>query len=478
MNNIKYNIPKPSIVASAVICLGLFFSFGNLQQQMPHVLLQNTALLLGGSLLLSFFVEFIDHGFKGLIRLDIAALGSLYLLLFIEYVTLQPEVNNQTTSELIIPSIKVGLIGFLGITLGRHIISSSVLLPSFARKQARRQDIEFLLYISFVFGYAFMLYKVNFNPVELVNSMMGPRFSQPWTRGRFGDLSALLYEIGMMKMILPPLAGFILAQPHRVSSKARTFSLFILLFTLFYGFTSGTRNLLASQLITFMAAFAFFSTKQKRPMVVGVLTACTLFMLFSINVQLEFRKIGLTRYLNGERSIYMESVDNIKVDNNIVVLAELVNFVPAQVDYFGLEVPYLALIRPIPRAIWKSKPMGLDVSIEEIYGTKEKGLGSTTLATTFLGEAYLSAGPFGSFIAALLLGIFCTWGNRFASIFASEMGIIMFSMLFFVVSISTRSLFSFTPALLPFIAICLYAKYFIKPPRQNPSSRKTINAQP
>ena len=47
------------------------------------------------------------------------------------------------------------------------------------------------------------------------------------------------------------------------------------------------------------------------------------------------------------------------VDYNLYAICRLMEVFPAHQDYLGLEIPYNALIRPIPRAIWPGKPEGL-----------------------------------------------------------------------------------------------------------------------
>ena len=53
-----------------------------------------------------------------------------------------------------------------------------------------------------------MLIAVNFNPVELVNQMLAPRFTQPWQRGRLGGWGELLYEFcRLILYLVPAIAG-------------------------------------------------------------------------------------------------------------------------------------------------------------------------------------------------------------------------------------------------------------------------------
>ena len=61
--------------------------------------------------------------------------------------------------------------------------------------------------------------------------------------GKFGDWKALLVELGLFIYLLPPLAGIMIARRHRYPAAQIFLVCLALLFTAFYGFTSGTRNM-------------------------------------------------------------------------------------------------------------------------------------------------------------------------------------------------------------------------------------------
>ena len=56
------------------------------------------------------------------------------------------------------------------------------------------------------------------------------------------------------------------------------------------------------------------------------------------------------------------------VDNNMISLGKLTSVFPEPIAYLGGEVPKWALVKPIPRAIWKNKPEGLSTGIEDAMG--------------------------------------------------------------------------------------------------------------
>jgi len=293
-----------------------------------------------------------------------------------------------------------------------------------------------------------MVIAVNFNVLEMVDAMMAPRFSQPWSRGRLGDWKALLIELGMFIFLIPPLAGIALARRERFKGWQLLGMLAMLAFTFFYSFTSGTRNLLAAHLVTFVIGFAFAAPIHRRRQVIVISAVGAISLLASTVVMLNFRNIGFTNWLEGRDDRPKEAVGNsVFVDYNLYAIGMMVDVFPKRTPYLGWEVPYLAVIRPIPRAIWPGKPEGLSSSIEDAMGVE--GL---TIATSFAGEAYMSGGWWAVLAAGLFFGALTGWWNFLASPRNSELGILIYASGFFAAVISMRSLFVFTTALLPTVA--------------------------
>ena len=139
------------------------------------------------------------------------------------------------------------------------------------------------------------------------------------------------------------------------------------------------------------------------------------------------------------------------------MIAKLAELFPEEYDYLGLEIPYLGLVRPIPRAIWSGKPEGMSVGIEEALGAE--GL---TLSATFIGEAYMSGGIVGVFLIALFLGALARWWGQHASPYNSDLGILIYASGFFAVAITMRSMLVATTAMLPTIAAVVIGRYLIR----------------
>jgi hypothetical protein len=125
----------------------------------------------------------------------------------------------------------------------------------------------------------------------------------------------------------------------------------------------------------------------------------------------------------------------------------MVEYFPAHHAFTGLEIPYLAIIHPIPRLLWPSKPEGMSVSVEEILGAN-----GWTVATSVIGEEYIMGGLIAVFLMSVVFGVCCAWWNLLASPRNSEFGILVYASGFFSAVITMRSMNWFSTALLPTLA--------------------------
>src|SRR5262249_44744157 len=128
------------------------------------------------------------------------------------------------------------LLGFGGLALGRHLIpqrSGSRDVSPFV--DVRPTSIFLLFSLATLLGYLHIFLAVNFDPLEVVQQMLGPRFAQAWARGRYGgDLFGLLVEVGALIYLIPPIAGLIYARSKEYNPAQKTIMAIVLLFTFFY----------------------------------------------------------------------------------------------------------------------------------------------------------------------------------------------------------------------------------------------------
>jgi oligosaccharide repeat unit polymerase len=465
-------IPQPSFTATCVLLAGLFLTSVALYGNTASAVARSAAIGCGLSLGLSLFFE-AKKGTTNLLRADLVAMFALYFLLFFEFLFPQRTFDDLVPyPQAIISAIRVSLWAFAGIAIGRHFISRHLARWKFARVDLPPGAMLTFFGISFALGYFHMLMSVGFNPITMVQEFMGPRFEVPWGREKFGDFRALFYELGAILYLVPPLAGVILGRRKHYTPLAVLLVLLGFLFTLFYGFCTGTRNIIASYLITFLAAYIYSSSASRRQMI--AITAVVFGILFlATYYEIRFRAVGLRNYLQGMESGPGDDEEQmgLYVDYNLYNIGALVSIFPDQADYIGWDAPLWLIARPIPRAFWPGKPDGSAVSIENVFGVE-----GVTIAATFVGESYIAAGLFGVIIVALLIGMLAQWWTRKAFSPESGFGILIYGSGFFAVVISMRSIYWLPVAILPTLAAIVLG-YFLRGPSGSARTLLTQRAQ-
>jgi oligosaccharide repeat unit polymerase len=401
------------------------------------------------------------QGVRNLIRADVMAIIAFYFLTFFEFLFPQGQLDRILEPPSTRTAVYTVFIAFAGLLLGRHLLKPK--RNPFEQTFQREIPPGWLFVIfwtSLLIGYAHMVIAVNFDVWDMLQWMMEPRFSQPWIRGKFGDWKALLVELGLFIYLLPPIAGIAFARRQRFNAGQLTGFALGLALTFFFGFTSGTRNLFAAYLVTFIIGYAFASPVNRRKEVLMISAIGAVIMLSATVTMLRFRNVGFHNWMTGN---YVEDSPNsieksIYVDFNLAVIGKLTEVFPSHAHYLGWEVPYLALIRPIPRAIWPGKPEGLTESIEEVMQAGE----GVTIAASFAGEAYMAGGWIAVFAAGVFFGALTGWWSYLASPRNSELGILIYASGFFAAIISMRSLFVFTTALLPTVAALIITTFALR----------------
>src|SRR5262245_44625582 len=148
-------------------------------------------------------------GLRNLIRADILILWVLYGLTLLEFLFPQSGIDGVLSIDAARSGTNTVLLGFAGLAVGRHLVSSRQ-TPIFVNLPSA--NIFLLFVLAAMLGYLHIFLAVDFDPLEALRQFSLPRFSQSWARGQFGDASALLYEVGALIYLIPPIAGFIYAR--------------------------------------------------------------------------------------------------------------------------------------------------------------------------------------------------------------------------------------------------------------------------
>lgn len=440
--------------SSVIVLFGLLATYFILPSGDAVDIFTTAAVGVGLTLAISTLVEG-RSGVRSLIRVDVLMVWVLYSLTFLEFLFPQLYINEVVSPDAATSGTTAALIGFAGLAVGRNLPlrrsgqSISMITPA-------PRDFFYLFLIAAFLGYLHMLLAVNFDLLEMLRQMSLPRFSQAWTRAQYGgDLFSLLVELGALIYLVPPTAGLIYAHSQDYSSAQRWLVTTILAVTFYYGVTTGTRNILAIYVFTFFGAYYLNKDhlKWSQVMIQGSLVALVLLVVTAY--MLEYRNVGLSQF-----SLSDDAPKTLYIDHNMVVISTLTRVFPTQYDYLGLEILYQALIHPIPRALWSGKPEGLSVSVESIMQTTQ-----ATVASAFVGEAYMSGGMIGVLLAGVGFGAAAELWNRVGRNVHSSFSRLLYASGFFCAAISMRSILWMTVTMLPTLALWLYGKLLIRPSR-------------
>jgi hypothetical protein len=237
---------------------------------------------------------------------------------------------------------------------------------------------------------------------------------------------------------------------------------------MFHGFAGGTRNVFATYMAGMVGAYLLVQPRLTIWKVAISSGLAMILLIISTREMLAFRQIGLANYLKygGPQSANEEEDSGLFVDANILNLSMLIKAFESQHEPIGWNVPFNAIIRPIPRAVWPGKPEGLAIGIEEAVGMK--GL---TLSVTFVGESYMAARSWGVLIGGLFFGGCCGFWNAKFSGQQGAYARLLYSAGFFPAAITMRSLFVFTTALLPIFGLLAIAWWLNRNQVQKPKAQ-------
>ena len=447
--------PHPTPSGTSCLLAGLILAFTLYSSAAtPAGMARISAITVGIALLISIFFDS-RKGFYNLFRTDLLCLLGVYGLTLLEFLFPQEAFNLAVDTIQTAQSLDMVLLGIAGLTLGRHLVKPKPGASQFRNFGNISSSTLFrLVVISAFLGFLYMLLSVQFNPIALINAMIGPRFSEPWARGRYGDWFIFLSELALLIYAIPPVVGVMWNRRNNLSSLQKWVTAAIFGLVIFYGFTSGTRNVFVVYVATALVGYLITLPRHTlKNTLLPVLITIVMTSFLSYHM-LEFRGMGLRNYVTRQVYLQGETRETFFVDYNLMSLGPVIEAFPEKHNFLGPEVIVWALTKPIPRVLWPGKPDGLSISIEEVVGAD-----GWTVATTFIGESYMMAGWFGVLAMALFFGALAAWWNRRAIRGSSDYDLVIYALGFFGAAITMRSMFWLTTAILPVIALVVFRKF-------------------
>jgi oligosaccharide repeat unit polymerase len=446
-----------AVVSTVTILCGLILTSLVLPSDHAVGVFATAAIGVGLSLSIATGIE-AKVGIRNLIRVDILILWLLYALTFLEFLFPQWGVDDLVLPAAAVSGTNAVLLGFAGLAVGRHLVPMRRGGSQISATTDLRPGNMFLLFVlATLLGYLHVFVSVNFDPLEVLRQMSLPRFSQSWSRGRYGDASALLTEMGALLYLIPPIAGVVYARPHNYTGIQKFVVTIIVLFTFYFGFASGTRSIIVTYVITFFGAYSLSKPDLKLRHVLTQGVPIFILLMFGITYMLAFRGAGGL----DEFSFSESGVETLYIDRNMVIISRLTEIFPNLNEFLGFEIPFYGLIHPIPRVLWPGKPEGLSFSVEAELGANP---GTVTFACTFVGEAYISGGLLAVLFAGLVFGAMAEIWNRVNRDFDSQFAQLLYASGFFCAALTMRSMMWMSVAALPTLALWLYGRLWLERP--------------
>jgi oligosaccharide repeat unit polymerase len=436
-----------------VILVGLLVTSVSLPSDSAVVIFSHAAYGVAVTLAIAVLVE-ASGGIRSLIRVDLLFFLSLYGLTLLEFLFWQPHVEALVAPTMATNGTYAVLVAFGGFAVGRHFVPiKQSLRPDFAVADLRPSSVFLVFTVVTFVGYLHIFLAVDFDVSEAIRQMLLPRFAQSWSRGQYGDAAALLYELGALINLIPPIAGLIFARAEQYSTLQKAVVVIVLVFTAYYGFAGGSRSVVVTYIMTFTGIY-FIAKPQLRLGHALMIGAIMLALLFTgISLMFEFRTVGLGEF----SSSYATQSESFFIDLNIVSIARLTDKFPGAYDYLGLEVPFNALVRPIPRVLWPGKPIGLSVPIETALDAVQGG----TVSCTYIGEAYMAGGFLAVLAISLLFGAAAEMWNRVGSTSNQQFNQIVYVSGFVCAAMAARSMIGMVPLMLPTLALWMLGRLWL-----------------
>ncbi|WP_088892273.1 hypothetical protein [Leptolyngbya ohadii] len=449
-----YSPPFPTVSGTVCLLFGILLSFTLYPSETtPSTMARVAAIGVGIAFLVSVWFDS-RLGLRNLFRTDLLCILGLYGLTLAEFLFPQEEFNGMIDPTGTTNALNLVLVGLACLAIGRHLIPPTPVRSRWLiLGEISNQTLFWGVVLAAFLAYLYMLMSVQFNPIALIDGMIGPRFSEPWSRERLGGWNSLLIELNLLSYIIPPIAAVVWHRRHTFPSWQFTVITSIFGLVLFQAFAGGTRNVFISHIATFLMSYLLtLPYNNFKNTIVPILIAGFIAVYGSYHM-LEFRTMGLRNYLTNEVYASGTTRETLAVDYNLASIAPIIDVFPEKNEFLGTEIIYWSIVRPIPRAFFPSKPEGLSISIEEILDVQ-----GFTVAATYLGESYMMAGWMGVIGMSLFFGALAAWWNRMAMQNQSDYALVVYALGFFAAGITMRSMFWLTTAILPVIALIVFRR--------------------
>jgi len=295
-------------------------------------------------------------------------------------------------------------VGLSATAMWAGVIGTPWRLPKWLIEVASRPldagTIKRILPACFALGMLNYAYAVGFNLPEMFSYLGANRWAAPWGRGQLGGWGSFLDQMPYFGYVLPSLTALLIVKRGfmRFESLMALAATSIMLLFLSQG---GGRRIIG---VTVGAAIIVWVQAQPGMKVKKLMTSlvAVIALLWAMQFMLNIRTQGYQSFVeNGSEYDYLH------VDDNFLRLAQTIQLIPAEHDYVYSKQVVFAVIRPVPRVFWPSKPLDPGFDLPALLGMK-----GVSLSSSILGEWYISYGWLALLVGAWLHGRLALTANQ------------------------------------------------------------------
>lgn len=254
----------------------------------------------------------------------------------------------------------------------------------------------------------------------MIDALSRPRFAAPWLRGgSLGGFNAIFEHMKYFGYLLPALSALMYVKEGKFNLKVILAFALTIFFSAFE-FQGGGRRLTGFLAGVGMITYLVAKRHQLRMRHFTVIGVLSVMLLILLDMQLTFRNMG---YADMFTRYEYETFSEIKVDDNFLRIAQIIEHVPEAHPYSGTQYLTWAFARPIPRVFWPGKPVSPGFNVAAMVG--ERGV---TLTTTVVGEAFASLGITMIIFMAFLYGVLAGSLTRMLNQHLGLVGIALYSL--------------------------------------------------
>lgn len=266
-----------------------------------------------------------------------------------------------------------------------------------------RPEVSIILPItSLCFVLAMLTYAIpsEFDLVLMFKSLLGDRFSAPWSRDALGGWNAFVDHLAYFGYLLPTLATMLMRRKGLMHPATVVGILLAGIFLVFL-MHSGARRIIG---VCLGSALFYWVLDRERVRVWQLIVSAVSIglVLWLMQLMLVARGVGMGQIgMSNAASLALQTMQGesqaggapkgLAVDDNFYRLAQIHSIVPEHYPYVKGQYIFYVLVRPIPRVFWENKPIDGGLQLQEFDG---KG---ASLSVSIVGEAWLSWG-FGAVI--------------------------------------------------------------------------------